>query len=104
MLWRMPADLGRQRIGMMFIGVDDSLGAARSAAAVTTCLHCWRPFHGREMNGGKGAKGGNLESLGNRSPAGAVATRRKPAETGGNCHKPAMGRTGSGNCGNWRFA
>ena len=74
---------------MMFIGIDDLLVAAPPAAAVTTCLHCWRPFHGREMSGGKGAKGGNLESLGNRSPAGAVATRRKPAETGGNCHKPA---------------
>src|SRR6267154_1368459 len=85
MLWRMPPDLGRQRIGMMFISIDPSAGAARSAAATAaTRLHCWRLFHGREMSGGKGAKGGNLESLGNTGPADDVATRRKPAETGGN--------------------
>ena len=33
---------------------------------------------------GKGAKGGNLESLGNTGLADGVATRREPAGTGGN--------------------
>src|ERR1700738_4008445 len=97
MLWRMRADLGRQRIGM-FISIDTSTGAARSApAAATTRLHCWRLFHGREMSGGKGAKGGNLESLGNRGPADDVATRWKPAETGGNRRaSPWRGTSGGG--------
>src|SRR5437016_12535275 len=88
MLWRMPADLGRQRIGMMFIGIDASTGAARSAAAAKTRTDGRRLVHGRQsqMSGGKGAKGGNLESLGNTSLADDVAKRRKPAETGGNRH------------------
>ncbi len=38
----------------------------------------------RQMTGGKGAKGGNLESLGNTGPADDATQRRKPAETGGN--------------------
>src|SRR6266851_5972649 len=38
----------------------------------------------RQMIGGKGAKGGNLESPGKTGPADDVAKRRKPAETGGN--------------------
>src|SRR5580704_4481076 len=87
MLWRMPADLGRQRIGMMFIGIDASTGTARSAAtAATTRTDRRRLVHGRQrqMSGGKGAKGGNLESLGNTGPADDASTRRKPAETGGN--------------------
>jgi hypothetical protein len=84
MLWRMSADLGRERIGMMLIGIDTSTGAARSTAtAAAARLHCWRLFHGREMSGGKGAKGGNLESSGNRGPADDAAKRRKLAETGG---------------------
>jgi hypothetical protein len=80
----------------MFISIDTSTGAPRSApAAATTRLHCWRLFHGREMSGGKGAKGGNLESLGNRGPADDVATRRKPAETGGNRRaRPWRGTSG----------
>ena len=70
---------------MMFIGIDASTGTARSAAtAGTTRTDRRRLVHGREMSGGKGAKGGNLESLGNTGPADDVATRRKPAETGGN--------------------
>ena len=69
----------------MFIGIDASTGAARSAAAAaTTRLDGRQLFHGREMSGGKGAKGGNLESLGNTGPADDVAKRRKRAETGGN--------------------
>jgi hypothetical protein len=68
---------------MMFIGIDPSTGAARSAvAAATTRPYGWRFIRGRQMSGGKGAKGGNLESLGNRGPADDVATRRNPAETG----------------------
>src|SRR5580704_14216733 len=98
MLWRMPADLGRQRIGMMFIGIDASTGTARSAAtAATTRTDRRRLVHGRQrqMSGGKGAKGGNLESLGNRGPADDVATRRKPAETGGNRRaRPWRGTSG----------
>jgi hypothetical protein len=33
------------------------------------------------MSGGKGVKGGNLDSLGNMGPAGDVVQRRKLAET-----------------------
>jgi hypothetical protein len=78
----MPADLGRQRIGMMFISIDTSAGAPRSAAAAAaTRLDGRRLFHGHQMSGGKG---GNLKSLGNTGPADDVATRRKLAETGGN--------------------
>ena len=79
---------------MMFIGIDASTGAARSAAAAaTTRLDGRQLFHGREMSGGKGAKGGNLESLGNRGSADAAATRRKPAETGGNRQELVLGAT-----------
>src|SRR5713226_3195395 len=85
MLWLMPADLRRERIGMMFISIDASTGAARSVAAVgTTRTDCRRLVHGRQMSGGKGAKGGNLESAGKTGPADDVAKRLKPAETGGN--------------------
>jgi hypothetical protein len=85
MLWRIPADLDRQRIRMMFISIDTSAGARRSAAAAAaTRLDGRRLFHGHQMSGGKGAKGGNLESLGNRGLADAAAKRRKLAETGGN--------------------
>src|SRR5258708_36311332 len=56
MLWRMPADLDRQRIGMMFIGIDPSTGAARSApAAAPTRLNGRQLFHGRQMSVGKPA-------------------------------------------------
>ena len=70
---------------MMFISIDPSAGAARSAAATgMTRTDCRRLVQGRQMSGGKGAKGGNLEFLGNTGPADDVAQRRKPAETGGN--------------------
>ena len=73
---------------MMFIGIDASTGAARSAAAAAATRPDGRRLvHGREMSGGKGAKGGNLESLGNTGLADGVATRRKPAETGVNWRK-----------------
>src|SRR5882757_4254604 len=83
MLWRMPAGLPRERIGMMFIGIYASTGAARSAAAAAATRPDGRRrlVHGREMSGGKG---GNLESLGNTGPGDDAAKRRKPAETGGN--------------------
>jgi len=38
----------------------------------------------QKKTGGKGGKGGNLESAGKTGPADDVAKRRKPAETGGN--------------------
>jgi hypothetical protein len=67
---------------MMFISIDASTGAARSvAAAGTTRTDCGRLVHGRQMSGGKGAKGGNLESAGKTGPADDVAQRREPAET-----------------------
>ena len=37
-----------------------------------------------KTTGGKGGKGGNLESLGNGALSNDGAKRRKPAETGGN--------------------
>src|SRR6266851_1366848 len=36
MLWRMPADLRRERIGMIFINSDASRAAARSRSAACT--------------------------------------------------------------------
>jgi hypothetical protein len=69
----------------MFISLDSSTGAPRSvAAAGTTRADCRQSVRGRQMTGGKGAKGGNLESPGKTGPADDVAQRRKPAETGGN--------------------
>jgi len=86
MLWRIPADLHREGIGMMFIRIDASTGPARSMVAAAMTRTDWRRLvRGRQMSGGKGAKGGNLESLGNTGLADDVATRRKPAGTGGNC-------------------
>jgi hypothetical protein len=65
--------------------IDSSTGAVRSVAAAGTArTDCRRLVRGRQMTGGKGAKGGNLESAGKTGPAGDVAQRRKPAETGGN--------------------
>ena len=70
---------------MTFISIDPSAGAARSAATTgKTRTDCRRLVQGRQMSGGKGAKGGNLEFLGNTGPADDVAQRRKPAESGGN--------------------
>src|SRR6478609_9543190 len=60
MLWLMPADLRRQRIGMIFINIDAPSGAARSVAAAGTIrAACRRRVYGRQMSGGKGGKGGN---------------------------------------------
>jgi len=60
MLWRMPADLRRERIGMMFIDIDASRGAARSSSAACTTRSAFsRLIHGHQMTGGKGGKGGN---------------------------------------------
>src|ERR1700687_1092321 len=60
MLWPIPADLRRERIGMMFISIDASTGAARSvAAASTTRAACRRLVRGRQMNGGKCGNCGN---------------------------------------------
>jgi hypothetical protein len=70
---------------MVFISSDSSTGVPRSVAAAGRARPaCRRLVQGREMSGGKGAKGGNLESLGNTGTADDVAKRRKPAETGGN--------------------
>ena len=70
---------------MVFISIDSSTGAPRSVGAAGTArTDCRRLVHGRQMTGGKGAKGGNLESLGNRGLFDDGAKRRKPAETGGN--------------------
>jgi hypothetical protein len=51
---------------MMFISIDSRL------------------VRGHQMIGGKGAKGGNLESAGKTGPADDVAKRQKLAETAGN--------------------
>src|SRR6266851_4022941 len=61
MLWRMPAELRRERIGMMFINIDVSRAAARSPSATcTTRSACSRLVHGHQKTtGGKGGKGGN---------------------------------------------
>src|SRR5258708_19108834 len=61
MLWRMPADLRRERIGMMFINIDVSRAAVQSSsAACATRSACSRLVHGRQKTtGGKGGKGGN---------------------------------------------
>jgi hypothetical protein len=74
-----------RKIGMNFISIDSSAGAARSVAAAGRArTGCRRLVRGRQMSGGKGAKGGNLECAGKTGPAGDVAQRRKPAETGEN--------------------
>jgi hypothetical protein len=85
----MPADLRRQRIGTMFISIDSvefqsneiECATQSAAAASTTRADCRGLVHGRQMSGGKGAKGGNLESAGKTGLADGVATRRKLAET-----------------------
>ena len=60
MLWLMPAGLHREGVGMLFISIDTASGAARSVAAAGTIrAGCRRLVHGRQMSGGKGAKGGN---------------------------------------------
>ena len=74
---------------MMFIRSDSSTGAPRSvAAAGTTRTDCGRLVQDRQMSGGKGAKGGNLQSLGNRALFDDGARRRKP---GGNWRKLVLG-------------
>jgi hypothetical protein len=52
--------------------------------------HFWGALHAlhSKTSGGKGGKGGNLRSFGNRGLFDGGATRRKPAETGGNWRKP----------------
>jgi hypothetical protein len=50
MLWRMPADLRRERIGMMFINIDASRGCTMRGAGS-------RLVDGRQMTGGNA---GNL--------------------------------------------
>src|SRR3979490_2053383 len=111
MLWRMLADLHRERIGMMFIRIDAATGPARSMVAAATTRTDWRRLvRGRQMSGGKGAKGGNLESLGNTGLADGGATGRNRAGTGGNwrklsavvlSHPRGAVQFACGNCGNW---
>jgi hypothetical protein len=59
-------------------------GLARRKRPAEIAENAEIPGTHRGMSGGKGAKGGNLDSLGNMGPAGDVVQRRKPAETGGN--------------------
>jgi hypothetical protein len=74
---------------MMFISSDSPTGAPRSgAAAGTTRTNCGRLVQDRQMSGGKGAKGGNPQSLGNRALFDDGAKRRKP---GGNWRKLVLG-------------
>ena len=63
-----------------------SAAPANSARAAPSIPICWSPPLGRDSKttGGKGGKGGNLESLGNGGLSDDGAKRRKPAETGGN--------------------
>src|SRR5882672_8947838 len=59
MLWRMSADLRRERIGMMFINIDAS---KRAAAIIVGCLHdarspqSARPWPNDRRKGRKGRK------------------------------------------------
>ena len=70
---------------MMFISIDVSSGTARLVAAAGTIRSaCSRLVLVCQMSGGKGGKGGNLESLGNRALFDEGAKWRKLAETGGN--------------------
>jgi hypothetical protein len=48
------------------------------------------------MSGGKGGKGGNLQSLGKRGLFDEGAKRRKPAETGGNLREVRNAATKTG--------
>src|SRR6266700_7592791 len=59
MLWRMPADFRRERIGRMFINIDAWRAAARSssAAGTTRSACCSRLVHGSQKT--TGGKGGN---------------------------------------------
>src|SRR5260370_39807503 len=61
MVWGMPVDLRRKRIGTMFINIDVSRAAAPSRlAACATRSACSRLVHGRQKTtGGKGGKVGN---------------------------------------------
>jgi len=60
--------------------------ARELCGAASSIPICWSPPLGRDSKttGGKGGKGGNLESLGN----GAFRRWREAAETGGNWRKP----------------
>jgi hypothetical protein len=94
----MPADLGRQRIGMMFIGITPSTGAPRSApAAAPTHLNGRQLFHGRQMSGGKpagtrfGGTSGVAEIAENKFYCAVVAPR---------LHGMPQPPRGSGNCAN----
>ena len=105
MLWRMPADLRRERIGMMFIGITPSTGAPRSApAAAPTHLNGRQLFHGRQMSGGKpagtrfGGTSGVAEIAENKFYCAVVAPRLhgmpQPPRGRGNCGNPVAGDNG----------
>ena len=102
MLWLMPADLRRARIGMIFIGIDASSGAAPSVAgAATIRAACRRLVHGRQTSGGKGANpfsgpyGGTQVFLddGPRESANPLAEN---AEIPGTHHGMSGGKGGKG--------
>ena len=59
-------------------------GLARRKRPAEIAENAEIPGTHRGMSGGKGVKGGNLDSLGNRGPPDDAAKRRKPPETGGN--------------------
>src|SRR5258707_15385973 len=67
-----------------------SAAPANSARAAPSIPICWSPPLGRDSKttGGKGGKGGNLESSGNGPLSDDGAKRRKP---GGNWRKPPAG-------------
>src|SRR5260370_21925829 len=67
-----------------------SAAPANSARAAPSVPFCWSPPLGRDSKttGGKGGKGGNLESIGNGALSDDGAKRRKP---GGNWRKPPAG-------------
>src|SRR5882757_4001725 len=91
MLWRMPADLGRQRIGMMFIGIDTSAGAVRSAAAAAATRAAGRRLlPGPPNERRKGRKGRKPRIL---RKYGSWRRCREAAETGGNWR--ALSRRGT---------
>ena len=90
---------------MMFIDIDAPSGAARSVAAAGTIrAACRRRVYGRQMSGGKGAKGGNPFS-GPYSGAqvlieGLRGSANRVAEIAGNAEIAGTLDRGSGNCAN----
>ena len=66
--------------GATIAGLAGRFGVARSRRLSESSSFGWDG----KTSGGKGGKGGNLQSFGNSGLFDDGATRRKPAETGGN--------------------